>query len=237
MPTATDLVTDLPADFEVFGQAVATSMADLLGGTSGQVLAKNSNTDMDFVWVTSDDANAIQNTIVDAKGDLIAASASDTPARLAVGANDLLLTAASGEATGLKYTGGWTTWTPTFTNFTLGNGSIVGARYQKIGKTVNFQLYVSLGSTSSVTGLSQFTLPITAAGANDGLATALVGRAFDANTTLNWDLRGRCYQNTGFILALNSSATYLEQVPTGATAPFTWAVSDEFTISGTYEVA
>jgi hypothetical protein len=52
MPTATDLVTDLPADFEVFGQAVATSMADLLGGTSGQILAKNSNTDMDFVWTT-----------------------------------------------------------------------------------------------------------------------------------------------------------------------------------------
>ena len=51
MPTNTDLVTDLPADFEVFGQAVATSMADLLGGTSGQILSKNSNTDMDFVWV------------------------------------------------------------------------------------------------------------------------------------------------------------------------------------------
>ena len=46
MPTPTDLVTDLPADFEVFGQAVATSLADLLGGTSGQILAKNSNTDM-----------------------------------------------------------------------------------------------------------------------------------------------------------------------------------------------
>ena len=29
MPTSTDLVTDLPADFEVFGQAVDTSMADL----------------------------------------------------------------------------------------------------------------------------------------------------------------------------------------------------------------
>ena len=37
MPTASDLVTDLPADFEVFGQAVATSMADLLGGTTGQI--------------------------------------------------------------------------------------------------------------------------------------------------------------------------------------------------------
>ena len=52
MPTNTDLVTDLPADFEVFGQAVATSMADLLGGTTGQMLTKTTNTDMDFTWVT-----------------------------------------------------------------------------------------------------------------------------------------------------------------------------------------
>lgn len=50
MPTSTDLVTDLPADFETFGQAVDTSLADLKGGTTGQVLSKNSNTDMDFVW-------------------------------------------------------------------------------------------------------------------------------------------------------------------------------------------
>ena len=53
MPTSTDLVTDLPADFEVFGQAVATSMADLLGGTTGQILAKATNTDMDFVWTSA----------------------------------------------------------------------------------------------------------------------------------------------------------------------------------------
>ena len=51
MPTATDLVTDLPADFAVFGQAVATSMADLLGGASGYVLSKASATDMDFAWI------------------------------------------------------------------------------------------------------------------------------------------------------------------------------------------
>jgi hypothetical protein len=54
MPTPTDLVTDLPADFEVFGQAVDTSMADLLGGTTGQILAKASNTNMDFTWITND---------------------------------------------------------------------------------------------------------------------------------------------------------------------------------------
>ena len=50
MPTPTDLVTNLPADFEVFGQAVDSDFADLLGGTTGQVLKKNSNTDLDFVW-------------------------------------------------------------------------------------------------------------------------------------------------------------------------------------------
>lgn len=54
MPTSTDLVTDLPADFEVFGQAVDTSLADLKGGTSGQILSKASNTDMDFTWITND---------------------------------------------------------------------------------------------------------------------------------------------------------------------------------------
>lgn len=103
MPQSTDLVTDLPADFETFGQAVATSMADLLGGTTGQVLSKASNTDMDFTWVAQDDSNAIQNAIVDAKGDLIAASANDTPARLAVGANGTSLIADSTQSTGLKW--------------------------------------------------------------------------------------------------------------------------------------
>ena len=54
MPTSTDLVTDLPADFEVFGQAVDTSLADLKGGTTGQILAKATNANMDFTWVTND---------------------------------------------------------------------------------------------------------------------------------------------------------------------------------------
>ncbi len=43
----------------------------------------------------------IPATIFDAKGDIIAATAADTASRLAVGANDLVLTAASGQTTGL----------------------------------------------------------------------------------------------------------------------------------------
>ena len=54
-------------------------------------------------WVASDDPNAIQNTIVDAKGDLIAASADNVPARLAAGTNEHRLVADSGETLGLKY--------------------------------------------------------------------------------------------------------------------------------------
>jgi hypothetical protein len=67
------------------------------------VLAKASGTDMDFSWVAQDDSNAIQNAIVDAKGDLIAATANDTPARLAVGTNGQILTADSTAATGLAW--------------------------------------------------------------------------------------------------------------------------------------
>ena len=147
MPTPTDLVTDLPADFEVFGQAVDTSMADLKGGTSGQVLSKNSNTDMDFVWVTSDDANAIQNTIVDAKGDLIAATGSDTPARLAVGANGLALVADSTAATGLAYSA----------NAPLGGLSSLGSANLSGASTVTFsgisgksRLWMAIENVSTV---------------------------------------------------------------------------------------
>lgn len=103
VPTSTDLVKDGATAIETLGDAIDASLLDLKGGTSGQVLAKNSNTDMDFIWVAQDDSNAIQNAIVDAKGDLIAATANDTPARLAVGTNGQVLTANSTAATGLEW--------------------------------------------------------------------------------------------------------------------------------------
>jgi hypothetical protein len=49
-PAPTDFVTDLPADFETFADAVDADLAGLLGGTTGQVLTKASGTDHDFAF-------------------------------------------------------------------------------------------------------------------------------------------------------------------------------------------
>ena len=63
MPESTDLVTNLPADFEVFGQAVDTDFADLLGGTTGQILSKTSATDLDFTWVAANPGDITAVTV------------------------------------------------------------------------------------------------------------------------------------------------------------------------------
>lgn len=102
-PDDTDLVKDGAAAIRTSLNGVDASFVDLKGGTTGQVLSKASGTDLDFTWVAQDDSNAIQNAIVDAKGDLIAATAADTPARLAVGTNGQVLTADSTASTGLAW--------------------------------------------------------------------------------------------------------------------------------------
>jgi hypothetical protein len=50
-PDPTDLVKDLPADFELFADAVDADLADLLGGANGTILQKASAADHDFAWV------------------------------------------------------------------------------------------------------------------------------------------------------------------------------------------
>jgi hypothetical protein len=98
MPTSVDLVTDLPADFEVFGQAVDTDFVGLKGGTTGQVLAKASGTDLDFVW--SADAAGMANPMT-TTGDIIYSSSGSTPARLGIGTDGQVL----------EVSGGLPTWT------------------------------------------------------------------------------------------------------------------------------
>lgn len=49
-PDDTDLVKDGAAAMRTLGNSIDTSFVDLKGGTTGQILTKNSGTDLDFVW-------------------------------------------------------------------------------------------------------------------------------------------------------------------------------------------
>jgi hypothetical protein len=153
VPTSTDLVKDGATAIEALGDSIDASLLDLKGGTSGQVLVKNSNTDMDFIWVT-DAAGDITGvtagtgisgggtsgtvtitnsmaTAIDAKGDLVAGTGADTFARLAVGANGTVLTADSAEATGLKWAAGGSSL-PTFSAYANTNQSFSTATWTKV---------------------------------------------------------------------------------------------------------
>ena len=53
-PDDTDLVKDGAAAIRTLGNSIDTSFVDLKGGTSGQILSKASNTDLDYTWITND---------------------------------------------------------------------------------------------------------------------------------------------------------------------------------------
>jgi hypothetical protein len=143
MPTPTDLVTDLPADFEVFGQAVDTSMADLKGGTTGQILSKATNTDMDFTWITNDvgDITAVTVTAPITGGGTsgsvgIAISGATTSASGAVQLSDSTSTtssvlASTPTATKAAYDLATSAYAPAFTNnFYAGKNRLINGNLQ-----------------------------------------------------------------------------------------------------------
>lgn len=155
-PDNTGLVKNGALDIRTLGNAIDASMADLKGGTTGQVLTKASNTDMDFSWVA--DATGIPATIVDAKGDLIAATAADTVSRLAVGTNGQVLTADSTASTGIK----WSTPSAAVKNYTLinsGGTALTGATTVTVSGISGYNdLYIKIVGASTVANGSSFSV-------------------------------------------------------------------------------
>jgi hypothetical protein len=107
-------------------------------------------------------------TAIDAKGDLVPGTGADTFARLAVGANNTILMADSSAATGLKYAGEYTAFSPTI-SATAGSFTTASAamRYLQIGKLVHLYGRVNIGVPGTATGSIILTVPIAkAAGVN-----------------------------------------------------------------------
>ena len=73
IPQSTDLVKDGATAIAALGQDIDTAMVDLKGGTTGQVLAKASGTDLDFTWTEQDDTTLSFNAQTGTTYTLVAA--------------------------------------------------------------------------------------------------------------------------------------------------------------------
>jgi hypothetical protein len=219
-PDDTDLVKDGAAAIRTLGSSIDTSFMDLKGGTTGQVLSKASNSDLDFAWTA--DASGIPATIFDAKGDIIAATAADTASRLAVGTNGQVLTADSTAGTGLKWATPATASGPAFQAFTSTSFNVAVATYVKIqlnSETFDtdncFDNTTNYRFTPNKAGYYQFNARISVGGLTstsqaygtiykNGSAVARVGSGA-RDTTFNYAVTAGSH-----LVYLNGSTDYVE---------------------------
>lgn len=113
------LQTLLQAKGDLIAATAAQTAARLAVGTDTHVLTADSTTSTGLKWAVAVDETKIAKSIVDAKGDLIVATASDTPAKLTVGSNNTILTADSAESSGVK-------WSSSLSSVSITNPTISG---------------------------------------------------------------------------------------------------------------
>jgi hypothetical protein len=178
---------------------------------------------------------AIAKTTVTTAGDIIYRN-STVPVRLGIGTAGQVLQVNSGAtapewATPAGGTISFTTWTPTLTNITVGNGTQV-ARYGTSGKFVIAQYRLTFGSTTSFGGNIRFTLPIAPAYGGFQVFGAI---ADDGNATYFCAAEADPTTSTVYPNVLKADSTYLSNNSIGPTTPMTWGTGDKLNIIFTYE--
>jgi hypothetical protein len=178
-PADTDLVKDGASAIRTLGNSIDTSFVDLKGGTTGQVLAKASNTDLDFVW--SADAAGMNNPMT-TTGDTIYSSSGSTPARLGIGSTGQVLTVAGGVPTWGAAPSSSQNWTLVNTGGTAMSGS---SGITVSGITGADKLMVCILQASSTSGALKVGIRIN----NDSTANRYnhMGCALDVKATYSVD--------------------------------------------------
>jgi hypothetical protein len=168
-----------------------------------------------------------------AEGDLSYQADTDTY-YLYTGAVWVAVSSAAAVALTVAAAASWQAFTPTWsgsvTNPVIGNGTFDG-KYLQVGKTVQFHLVVTMGSTTTYgSGAWGLTLPV----------APLTSHAVPA-VYVDSSASTRC-SGSGWLT--NGSGIFRMLPPTDAassgispTVPFTWATSDQIIISGTYETS
>lgn len=132
----------------------------------------------------------------------------------------------------------WQTFSPSFTNFAIGNGTVV-ARYTQIGKMVWVYINAILGTTSTVSGSISFTPPVSASSTYNSTGNAVIG--FGAlNSGAVGAIAAPFFGGSNATLQIGyfaASSTNNNLTATSATTPGTWAVGNNFTATIIYEAA
>lgn len=131
---------------------------------------------------------------------------------------------------------GWSlqSYTPTFTNVTVGNGTLTAA-YIQMGKVVFVRMQLVFGTTSSVSGGCIFTLPVTSVASyrtDSQLGNATFNGAAFCPCTVLWNT-----STTVQIYGLKTDATYATNIATTAAIPTALSAGSAITAEFFYEAA
>ena len=127
-----------------------------------------------------------------------------------------------------------TTFTPTWTGYTRGNGTTV-AYYVRVNKLVYIYVEETLGSTSSMGSAPTLTLPITAA--RTQAISPSRNRIDDTGANVYWGTTVPISSSSVVLYADLASGTYVAFAGITATVPMTWAATDKFATAFVYEAA
>lgn len=185
------------------------------------------------------DANAVNTALSTIYNEFNGNISSANLANDSVGTNEIIdgsITSAKLSTSSGEIGGAWQTWTPTFTNLTVGNGTL-SAYYARIGKLVAVTLSFTLGTTSSMGSGPNYTLPATAASRySSGIE---LGPVFVEDTgTAAYIANTRTTSTTlANMEIMTASGTYVGVGGITSTAPMTWTTGDRFSFSYVYEAA